>query len=60
MMATNTTGIDEFFRLTKTAVDVHHLPHALEDILAGAQVQAARIFSTPAGITYRQRVFDIL
>jgi hypothetical protein len=59
-MATNADRIEEFFRLRKTTVDVHHLVHALEDIPADAQEQAAQIFSTPVGITYRQRVFDIL
>jgi hypothetical protein len=60
MMATNVDDIDEFFRLSKTTVDVHHLAHALEDMPADAQEQAAQIFSTPVGITCRQRVFDIL
>ena len=60
MLANYADRIDEFFRLRKTTLDVHHLAHALEDIPAEVQEQTAQIFSTPLGITYRQRVFDVL
>jgi hypothetical protein len=59
-VATNEERIDEFFRLRKRTIDVHHLAHAFEDIPPEAQAEAAIGFSTHAGISWRQRAFDML
>lgn len=59
-MATNANLIADFFRLRQATIDVHHFAHAFEDILPEAQKEAANIFSTPVGVSWRLRAFDVL
>ncbi len=57
---TNTNRIEEFFRVRAAGIGLHDLAHALEDLPSHAQQEAATILSTPAGVSYRQRAFDVL
>lgn len=40
--------------------DLHHFPHALEDLPPEARREGSQIFSTPAGHAFQQRLFEIL
>jgi DSP-PTPase phosphatase fused to NAD+ Kinase len=51
--------IENFFR-GGSPVNVHGIAHAVEDVPADAQKEAAMILSTPAGIAFQQRAFDVL
>ena len=61
-MADTAAELEAFFRQNAKdlKVDVSKLAHALEDLPAGAQDEAKVLLSTPAGIAFQQRIFDVL
>ena len=40
--------------------DLHHFAHALEDLPQDARAEAARLLSTPPGLSFQRRLFDVL